>query len=396
MKSSNEETQENVDATHDFYQVDNRQDPDARAVCVERHRFPRFLFSIPVWFVVTHCSLVKWSVYAVDQAMLPATLYPVGITQVEYVDPTGAGRPLDYMLIYPAAPDAAATPFKVFLSTKLHLYKDAPIVADGLKHPLVMFSHGAGGNGSGYAWFGEYLAARGYLVALVYHYRANTFDSSALYVRNMLWQRPRDISLDITHLLRDKTWGPHIDPNQIGVAGHSQGGFTALWIGGAKINPDLFLAYQRGWKNNQVVPAYLREQMRLDAKPARDLRDDRVKAAFAMAPGDIQGFGMDEAGLRQMTIPAYLIVGAGDTSTPPKENAEYAAKYVVHAQLDVLPGPVGHEIFDNECDQVGRDNYPDACIDAPGVDRAKLHEYVGNAALKFFDTNLNVQREKPN
>jgi predicted dienelactone hydrolase len=385
-----------VDTAGDFYQVGNRQDPDTRCVCVERHRFTRFLFSIPVWFVVTHCGPFTWSASALDQAVLPATPYPVGMTQVEYVDPAGNGRPLDYMLIYPAAPNIAATPFKLFLSTKLRLYKDAPIVADGLKHPLVMFSHGAGGNGSGYAWFGEYLASRGYLVAMVYHYRANTFDSSALYVRNMLWQRPRDISLDITHLLRDKTWGPHIDPNQIGVAGHSQGGFTALWIGGAKVNPDLFLAYQRGWKNNQVVPAYLREQMRLDAEPARDLRDDRVKAAFAMAPGDIQGFGMDEAGLQQMTIPAYLIVGAGDTATPPKANAEFAAKYIPHARLDVLPGQVGHEIFDNECDQVGRDNYPDACVDAPGVDRAKLHEYIGNAALKFFDTNLNVQRQKPN
>ena len=76
---------------------------------------------------------------------------------------------------------------------------------------------------------------------------------------------------------------------------------------------------------------------------------------------------MDAAGLRQMTIPAYLIVGAADTATPPKENAEFAAKYIPHATLDILSGPVGHEIFDNECDQVGRDNYPDACIDAPGV-----------------------------
>jgi predicted dienelactone hydrolase len=269
-------------------------------------------------------------------------------------------------------------------------------VSDGLKHPLVVFSHGAGGNGSGYAWFGEYLASHGYLVAMVYHYRANTFDSSALYVRNRLWQRPRDVSLDISHLLEDKVWGPHIDPNQIGVAGHSQGGFTALWLGGARVNPELFLAYQRVWKNNQVVPAYLREQMQLDAKPVANVRDHRVKAAFAMAPGDIQGFGMDESGLQQMTIPAYLIVGAADTATPPKENAEFAAKYIPHAKLDVLSGPVGHEIFDNECDQVGRDNYPDACIDAPGVDRAKLHDYIGNAALKFFDANLNVKRQKPN
>jgi predicted dienelactone hydrolase len=203
------------------------------------------------------------------------------------------------------------------LATNLHLYLDAPIVADGLKRPLVMFSHGAGGNASGYVWFGEFMASHGYLVAMVYHYRANTYDTSALYLRSRLWQRPRDISLDLSQLLQDKNWGPHIDPNQIGVAGHSQGGFTSLWLGGAAVNPDLFLAFQRGWKNNKMVPAYLRDQMLPDAEPARDLRDERVKAAFAMAPGDLPGFGMDEAGLRQMKIPTYLIVGASDTSTPP-------------------------------------------------------------------------------
>jgi len=380
----------------DFCQVANRVDQGMRSVWSKRDGFTRHLFSIPAGVVIMYCGLVTWSAYALDQAALPTTSYIVGMTQIEYSDPIQGDRPLNYMLIYPAAPDIAATPFKVFLSTKLRLYKDAPIVSDGLKHPLVVFSHGAGGNGSGYAWFGQYLASHGYLVAMVYHYRANTFDSSALYVRNRLWQRPRDVSLDITHLLADKTWGPHIDPNQIGAAGHSQGGFTALWLGGAKVNPDLFVAYQRGWKNNQVVPSYLREQMQLDAEPAVNVRDDRVKAAFAMAPGDIQGFGMDEAGLRQMTIPVYIIVGAADTATPPKENAEFAAKYIPHAKLDVLPGQVSHEIFDNECDQVGRDNYPDACIDAPGVDRAKLHEYIGNAALKFFDANLEVKRQKPN
>jgi predicted dienelactone hydrolase len=380
----------------DDCQVANRVDQGMRSVWSKRDGFARLLFSTPAWVVIMYCGLVTWPAYALDQAALLTTSYPVGMTQVEYSDPTQDDRPLNYMLIYPAAPDTAATPFKVFLSTKLRLFKDAPIVSDGLKHPLVVFSHGAGGNGSGYAWFGQYLASHGYLVAMVYHYRANTFDSSALYVRNRLWQRPRDVSLDITHLLADKTWGPHIDPNQIGAAGHSQGGFTALWLGGAKVNPDLFVAFQRGWKNNQVVPSYLRQQMQLDAEPAVNVRDDRVKAAFAMAPGDIQGFGMDEAGLRQMTIPAYIIVGAADTATPPKENAEFAAKYIPHAKLDVLPGQVSHEIFGNECDQVGRDNYPDACIDAPGVDRAKLHEYIGNAALKFFDANLKVKRQRPN
>src|SRR3984885_8291283 len=237
--------------------------------------------------------------HSLAQDVLPDAPYPVGMTQLEFFDTFEGHRPLNLMLIYPASPAAAATPFKIFMSANLHLYKDAAVVSDGLKHPLVIFSHGAGGNGSLYAWFGEYLAAHGYIVAMAYHFRANTYDSSALYVRNRIWQRPRDLSLDISHLLQDKKWGPRIDPGQIGVAGHSQGGFTALWIGGAEVNPDLFLAYQRGWKNNEMVPAYVREQMSVDATPALDVRDTRVKAVLGMAPGDIQGFGMDASGLRR-------------------------------------------------------------------------------------------------
>ncbi len=344
-------------------------------------------------FLAICCCGLAWADAAVAQSAPPQVLHPVGMTQLQYSDPTEGGRILNLMLIYPAAPAASAVPYKVPLSANLHLYKDAPVVSDGLKRPLILFSHGAGGNGSLYAWFGEYLASHGYLVAMLYHYRANTFDSSALYVRNRIWQRVRDLSLDISHLLRDETWGPHIDPGRIGVAGHSQGGFTSLWIGGAKVNTELFLAYQRGWKRNEVVPAYIRAQMRVDAEPVKDLRDVRVRAAFAMAPGDIPGFGMDEAGLRQMAIPTYLIVGAGDTATPPKDNAAFAARYIPHAQLEVIPGPVGHEIFDNECDPIGRDNYPDACTDAPGVDRAQVHAHIGAVALRFFDSTLDVRRE---
>jgi predicted dienelactone hydrolase len=164
----------------------------------------------------------------------------------------------------------------------------------------------------------------------------------------------RDISLNITSLLEDKAWGPHIDADQIGVAGHSQGGFTSLWIGGAKINPELYLAYQTFWRNNPVVPAHLREQLPLDSGPARDVHDNRVKAIFAMAPGDLPSFGMDEAGLRQLTIPIYIIVGARDTQAPPRENSEFAAKYIPRVRLDVMSGQVDHEIFVNECDAPGR------------------------------------------
>jgi predicted dienelactone hydrolase len=345
--------------------------------------------------VIACCSLAAWSGNALAQTGELGSLYPVGMKQMEYVDPTD-GRHLAFALFYPAAPAEGATLNNMLFFTNLHLYVDAPVVADMGKRPLIMFSHGAGSNGLYYAWFGEYLASRGYLVAMLYHYRANTYDATVMYTRSRLWQRPRDISLDITNLLQDQTWGPHIDASQIGVAGHSQGGFTSLWIGGATINPDLYLAYQTGWKNNPVVPAYLRAELPLDAEPARNVLDSRVKGVFAMAPGDLPGFGMDEAGLRQLTIPTYIIVGARDTQAPAKENSEFAANYIPHVQLDVLPGLVDHEIFVNECDALGRDTWSEACIDAPGIDRSKWHEYIGSTALRFFDVSLGVKRERAN
>ena len=194
--------------------------------------------------------------------------------------------------------------------------------------------------------------------------------------------------------MNDPSWGKSIDAARIGVAGHSQGGFTALWIGGAKVNADKYLDFQRGWRNNTVVPAHLRQELPLDAGPALDVADKRVKAVFAMAPGIVQAFGMDEAGLRQLGLPTYITVGAGDTQAPPKDNAEFAAKYIPHAELDVIPGRVDHDIFVNECNDEGKNEFPQACVDAAGVDRATIHESVGNAAVKFFDAGLNVRRAK--
>ena len=74
--------------------------------------------------------------------------------------------------------------------------------------------------------------------------------------------------------------------------------------------------------------------------------------------------------------------------TPPDPNAEFAAKHIPHATLAILPGLADHEIFVNECNKEGRDEFPEACIDAEGVDRAALHRTIGEAAVGFFGTAL--------
>ena len=321
--------------------------------------------------------------------------HPVGIKQLEYIDTHHGGRHLAVAMFYPAEiRNRSAKPFVMPFFANLHIYRDVDAAFEGAKHPLVIFSHGRGSNGLYYAWFAEFLASHGYIVAALDHYRANTYDSTIAYLANKLWQRPVDVSLVISFLLSDRFWGRYIDASRIGIAGHSQGGFTALWVGGARINPDKYLAFQRGWRHNPMVPEYLRKELPLDAKPAIDVHDKRIRAVFAMAPGIVQAFGMDEAGLRRLTVPTYITVGARDTQTPPKDNAEFAAKYISQAELYVIPGPVDHEIFVNECTEDGKNEFPEACIDAPGVDREKIHETIGNAALKFFDASLKVRRDE--
>jgi len=218
-----------------------------------------------------------------------AASFPVGMRQLEYIDANEGGRHLALTVFYPAVGSPAAPRFVMPFFANLNLYKDAEPAFDGAKRPLVMFSHGRGSNGLYYAWFGEFLASRGYIVAALNHYRANTYDATIAYLANKLWQRPRDIALTISFLLDDPFWGKLIDATRIGVAGHSQGGFTALWVGGASVDPEKYLAFQRGWRNNPMVPEHLRNELPLDATPrarrARQARQGRICHGARNPPG---------------------------------------------------------------------------------------------------------------
>jgi predicted dienelactone hydrolase len=142
-----------------------------------------------------------------------APAYPVGIRQLDYVGAQQGGRHLALWLFYPAAIDErSATPFEMPFFTNLQLYKDAETAQGDARRPLVMFSHGRGSNSLYYAWFAEFLAARGYIVAALDHYRANSYDATIAYLANKLWQRPLDIGLGIIFLLDDPFWAAASTP----------------------------------------------------------------------------------------------------------------------------------------------------------------------------------------
>jgi hypothetical protein len=76
-----------------------------------------------------------------------AAQYRVGMTQIDYEDTNPTPRTLALTLPYPASVANGRAKARMPFFTNLHLYENAPIVPDGVKRALILFSHGHGSNG---------------------------------------------------------------------------------------------------------------------------------------------------------------------------------------------------------------------------------------------------------
>ena len=101
-------------------------------------------------------------------------------------------------------------------------------------HPLVVMSHGTGGDFAGHVDTAVALARAGFIVAALTHPGDNWRDNSRA---TRIDARPPALSALISYMLTD--WSGHtaIDPNRIGAFGFSAGGFTVIASAGGR--PDM-------------------------------------------------------------------------------------------------------------------------------------------------------------
>ena len=112
--------------------------------------------------------------------------------------------------------------------------RNCPIVGDKL--PLVVISHGHGGNRLGHHDTAETLADGGFVVVALDHPGDTHSDMSRAGDLSVLIERPTDIKRLIDYMLGAYPDAKKIDQERIGFFGFSRGGYTGLVIGGA--NPD--------------------------------------------------------------------------------------------------------------------------------------------------------------
>lgn len=312
----------------------------------------------------------------------------VGTTALQFHD-ASRQRPIDAQLWYPAAPGTEEAPLAYDHAFRGHAALDAP-PRDGPPRPLVVFSHGDRGGKLNQSWLAEALAGQGYVVLSIEHW-LNTRVNNRPEATMRAWDRPVDASYAIGALLGHPQWGPRIDASRIGAAGFSSGGYTALALAGARYAPVQMGSYCRG---PDAGPDCLLAS-KVDVRSfdfsgaAKPYRDERVRAALAMAPA--LGPGMMEDSLRAIRIPVLIAAARDDEIVPYHWHAERLARAIPGARLETFEAG-GHFVFMPECTLLGwaftyTSNY-DICGREHDVDRAAVHGTVIATAWRFFDRAL--------
>jgi predicted dienelactone hydrolase len=287
----------------------------------------------------------------------------VGLREVALHDELQDAR-IRLRLVYPT--EAAAAEQRVGPYT-LDVALDAPLARSAGEPtlPLLVLSHGTGGSALVYRDLALGLVRTGFVVALPDHPGNCRGDNALAGTAANLENRPRHVRLVIDAAFADPIVGPHLQPETVGLIGHSMGGYTALAVAGARPS------------------AFPRETADGVAQPVPVVPDPRVKALVLLAPATVWFVG--DGALDDVTMPILLFTAETDEHTP-QEHADILVRGVAgHAALEhrVVAG-AGHFSFLSPFGpRLTRPEFPPS-QDPEGFDRAAFQPILTAAAATFF------------
>lgn len=267
-------------------------------------------------------------------APLPARsgTYAIGHDTISIPDPA-TGRTISADLWYPAADGATGTPTRysllptAYFDSKVAIER-APINPAG-SFPLVIYSHGSGGQSFVASFLTEDIASHGYVVLSANHAGNTAADQivgSSVSQDQNDYLRPKVVEAEIDWALAQSSGASAtypllkgaIDAKRIGLVGHSYGGYTVLATTGGHTGPA-----------GTIAP------------------DPRIKAVVGQAPYTLR---LSDAELAAIRVPVMLMVGSKDVTTPLETNSQRA--------FDLVTGPpvvlavltdAAHQSFTDVC-----------------------------------------------
>ncbi|MCB1755123.1 MAG: hypothetical protein KDJ38_06355 [Gammaproteobacteria bacterium] len=261
------------------------------------------------------------------------------------------------------------------------------------KYPLVLLSHGSGGNMDGIGWLSSALALRGAMVLAVNHPGTTSGDSSPR--RTMyLGQRAADLHAALDQVLANPDFAPYIDTDRISAIGFSLGGTSVLNLAGLQFDRDAYAAYCDKFadqaqdcvfgKRGGVDFHHLPEDFEATGT------DPRISQIVAIEPG--MTYAVNENSLKAATDPV-LLVRLG------RENGWLAADFgetgsnLLDRMADaraVTFAPAYHLTFLGECvpgaaELLKQMEDDPICSDPAGTDRGDIHRQIVDAISGFLN-----------
>lgn len=266
------------------------------------------------------------------------------------------------------------------------VFEGVEVVEEGAvlegSHPVVLLSHGMGGNIRSMAWLATALAERGAIVVSVNHPNTTWGDFDMKAGMNH-WTRAQDLSVALDTLLADPRFAGHVDESNIMAAGFSYGGWTALSMGGVRSNLAGYLANCDVMKGitghcEDLLKAGVSATYAADWE--RSYADPRVTQVVAIEPGFVWGLDAEDV---TSAVSDIRLIGMGeneDRMVATDFDASGLADLLPLAKIDrVVPGvhftmmplckPLGAAILKEEQDDP-------VCTDPEGTDRAAAHALV--------------------
>ena len=321
-----------------------------------------------------------------------ATAEPAGFQSVT-VPAAHHGREMAGAVWYPSAGGGEALSFGengVFHGTRV---LDGARMAEG-RFPVILASHGLGGNIGGLGWLTAGLAEAGALVVSVNHPNSTTRDFD-LQEGLKHWTRVQDIRAALDWLAARPELAAHADFSRIYAVGFSAGGWTALSLGGLRADLEGYAARcetapPSPWqcadltRRGADLEAYSSEEWNAGRK------DDRIGAVAAIDPA--LTYGLRTAHAREL-IDRVLLIGLGtaETRLPATDFSETGSGFaalVPDAETETMT-PAAHFSALPPCKPKGPAILAAAgedrlCDDPPGTDRRALHKRIVARIARFL------------
>ncbi len=234
----------------------------------------------------------------------------VGMTELS-IPASHHGRNIKMSVIYPAegGTQMLLGDNPVFFGTAV---REQAQVLPG-KHPLILLSHGWGGNYTRMGWLSAGLAAKGAVVVAVNHPNSTTGDIQYQSALNH-WTRVQDLTTALDYVLKDPGLAATIDPTRIYALGYSYGGWTALSMAGLKGRREGFAQYCQAAGDGSDFCRELKkagvEISSIDGvKYEASYKDQRIAAVAAIDPG--LTWGLKASDVTGLDVPV-LLIGLGE------------------------------------------------------------------------------------